>query len=262
MPASPARPPSVARLTASGIDLSDPDVQTVLRELVEMGITANQIEDNAGFIKTYLEQDKATAAAKAEKKERSARAPPPPPPGNLSPYHRTLTHDPVTHMVNSECDQFLKILLQLHFVYRVARMEDHTIFFDAMQNLGGNIDVADSLGNTALSLATSVGDLAAMKRLLDASALERRHVEAVELLLSKGANPTVTHADGWTALHSAAKYGDIEIIERLVKAGAELDTKTANGHTPVEIALDSKKLKAMEALVRLGATPVDPMLLI
>nr|OQO19745.1 hypothetical protein B0A51_12958 [Rachicladosporium sp. CCFEE 5018] len=86
-PGSPARPPSVARSTSSGIDLSDPDVQTVLRELEEMGITADQIEENAGFIKTYLEQHKATAAAEAEKRERSARAPPPPPPGNLSPQH-------------------------------------------------------------------------------------------------------------------------------------------------------------------------------
>ncbi|KAK1080203.1 hypothetical protein LTR33_005739 [Friedmanniomyces endolithicus] len=77
--------------SSSGIDLSDPDVQAVLQDLLQMGITEDQIEENAGFIKSYLEQKKATSAAEAEKKERANRAPPPPPPitniANLSPQN-------------------------------------------------------------------------------------------------------------------------------------------------------------------------------
>ncbi|KAK3067979.1 hypothetical protein LTR53_014811, partial [Teratosphaeriaceae sp. CCFEE 6253] len=73
--------PGVSRPQSSaGIDLSDPDVQAVLQELMQMGITEDQIEENAGFIKSYLAQKKATSAAEAEKKERASRAPPPPPP--------------------------------------------------------------------------------------------------------------------------------------------------------------------------------------
>ncbi|TKA72744.1 hypothetical protein B0A55_09953 [Friedmanniomyces simplex] len=82
----PSRPAS-----SSGIDLSDPDVQAVLQDLLQMGITEDQVEENAGFIKSYLEQKKATSAADAEKKERANRAPPPPPPttniANLSPQN-------------------------------------------------------------------------------------------------------------------------------------------------------------------------------
>ncbi|OQN95418.1 hypothetical protein B0A48_18433 [Cryoendolithus antarcticus] len=168
--------------------------------------------------------------------------------------------------------------LELHFVYRVARVDNYTIF-KTMQSLGGNINVTDHLGNTALSLATSVGDIDAMKRLLDALArtdltsgvtrdtplmiaVERRHMEAMQLLLSKSADPNIRNAHGWTPLHFAAKHGDIEIIELLVKAGADINIKDADSQRAVEVALSSKQIKAMEALIRLGATPVDPMTLI
>ncbi|KAK5724046.1 cell division cycle-related protein [Elasticomyces elasticus] len=50
----------------------NPDVQAVLQDLLQMGITEDQIEENAGFIKSYLEQKKATAAAEAEKKDRAS----------------------------------------------------------------------------------------------------------------------------------------------------------------------------------------------
>ncbi|EME48435.1 hypothetical protein DOTSEDRAFT_67473 [Dothistroma septosporum NZE10] len=87
---SPTTTPNRSRATSSSdIDLADPAVQAVLAELLQMGITEDQIEEHAGFIKSYLEQSKATAAADAEKKERAARAPPPPPPNaaNLSPQN-------------------------------------------------------------------------------------------------------------------------------------------------------------------------------
>ncbi|KAF2764214.1 WH1-domain-containing protein [Teratosphaeria nubilosa] len=87
---TPAHQPTPATSrpgSVSGIDLSDPAVQAVLADLLQMGITEDQIEEHAGFIKSYLEQNKATAAAEADKKDRAARAPPPPPPGNLSPQN-------------------------------------------------------------------------------------------------------------------------------------------------------------------------------
>ncbi|KAF2209248.1 hypothetical protein CERZMDRAFT_100453 [Cercospora zeae-maydis SCOH1-5] len=65
---------------SNDIDLSDPAVQSVLDDLLQMGITRDQIHEHSAFIKSYLEQNKATQAAQAEKQERAARAPPPPPP--------------------------------------------------------------------------------------------------------------------------------------------------------------------------------------
>lgn len=75
--------PSRSRANTSqsnDIDLSDPAVQAVLDDLLQMGITQDQIHEHSAFIKSYLEQNKATAAAQAEKQERASRAPPPPPP--------------------------------------------------------------------------------------------------------------------------------------------------------------------------------------
>ncbi|KAF2722163.1 WH1-domain-containing protein [Polychaeton citri CBS 116435] len=85
-------PPSPihSRATAEDeIDLSDPAVQAVLDDLLAMGITEDQIQEHKGFIKSYLEQNKATQSAEQEKKERASRAPPPPPPvaANLSPQN-------------------------------------------------------------------------------------------------------------------------------------------------------------------------------
>ncbi|KAK4569579.1 hypothetical protein LTR86_003342 [Recurvomyces mirabilis] len=88
-----ASPNTSRPASASGIDLNDPAVQAVLQDLLQMGITEDQIEEHADFIRTYLEQNKATAAANQEKKDRAARAPPPPPPpgppaaANLSPQN-------------------------------------------------------------------------------------------------------------------------------------------------------------------------------
>lgn len=87
-PAPPTQAVPVSAGTAD-IDLSDPAVKAVLADLLEMGITEDQIHEHSAFIKSYLEQNKATAAAQAEKQERASRAPPPPPPqaANLSPQN-------------------------------------------------------------------------------------------------------------------------------------------------------------------------------
>ncbi|KAK5673963.1 hypothetical protein LTS10_013270 [Elasticomyces elasticus] len=42
--------------TSSGIGLCDPDMQAVLPDLLQLGITEDQIAENAAFIKSYLEQ--------------------------------------------------------------------------------------------------------------------------------------------------------------------------------------------------------------
>ncbi|KAF7191205.1 Proline-rich protein LAS17 [Pseudocercospora fuligena] len=92
---SPAQnSPSRSRAT-SDIDLNDPAVQAVLQDLLQMGITEDQIQEHSAFIKSYLEQNKATQAAQAEEQQRAARAPPPPPPvadaARVSPQHTGST---------------------------------------------------------------------------------------------------------------------------------------------------------------------------
>ena len=64
----------------SAIDTTDPSWQPLLKELLAMGITEDQIEENADFIKLYIEQRKQEEKLKDENNQRKSRAPPPPPP--------------------------------------------------------------------------------------------------------------------------------------------------------------------------------------
>ncbi|PVI07145.1 WH1-domain-containing protein [Periconia macrospinosa] len=64
----------------SAIDTSDPSWKPLLKELLAMGITEDQIEENADFIKLYIEQRKVEEKIQAENNDKKSRAPPPPPP--------------------------------------------------------------------------------------------------------------------------------------------------------------------------------------
>ncbi|KAL8773515.1 MAG: hypothetical protein Q9209_001619 [Squamulea sp. 1 TL-2023] len=84
------------------LDDVDPSWRSILGELLEMGITEDQIEENSDFIKEYLEQKKAAESADGVNDrssdgvndDRRGKAPPPPPPApppgrmkSLSPQH-------------------------------------------------------------------------------------------------------------------------------------------------------------------------------
>lgn len=80
---------SPSRDRASSPDMVDPSWKGILGELLAMGITEDQIEQNSDFIKDYIEQRKASGnpiggsdgAANGFGDDRRIKAPPPPPPG-------------------------------------------------------------------------------------------------------------------------------------------------------------------------------------
>lgn len=92
---------------ASSLDTVDPSWRGILGELLEMGITEDQIEQNSDFIKDYIEQRKASGnpmegpsegTPNGVNENRRVRAPPPPPPGapptrleSISPQHTGST---------------------------------------------------------------------------------------------------------------------------------------------------------------------------
>ena len=89
---------SPSRDRGSSLDTVDPSWRGILGELLEMGITEDQIEENSDFIKDYIEQRKASGDSSGQVTEngvngingnRRAKAPPPPPPappsGKLEP---------------------------------------------------------------------------------------------------------------------------------------------------------------------------------
>lgn len=90
---------SPTRDRASSLDTVDPSWRGILGELLEMGITEDQIEENSDFIKDYIEQRKASGAPVGgsdgyANDDGRVKAPPPPPPGappgrlkSISPQH-------------------------------------------------------------------------------------------------------------------------------------------------------------------------------
>lgn len=87
-------PSSPTREKTSSLDTVDPSWRGILGELLEMGITEDQIEQHSDFIKDYIEQRKASGNAVGSanasttngiNEDRRAKAPPPPPPPGALP---------------------------------------------------------------------------------------------------------------------------------------------------------------------------------
>ena len=57
------------------------------------------------------------------------------------------------------------------------------------------------------------------------------------------------------SLHSAAKDGDVTKIESLLSLGFSIDSRDAQGATPLMVAAGHDKLQAVEYLLEKGADP-------
>ena len=111
---------------------------------------------------------------------------------------------------------------------------------DARADIGAVADISarDYLFNTPLHLAVANG-----------------HSETARILLDAGAD---VNGDGdeanWTPLHLSADGDDAETISLLVGSGADIEARTADGETPLRIAIRGKRVKSAEELVKLGAS--------
>jgi len=87
-------------------------------------------------------------------------------------------------------------------------------------------------GNTALMFAAGVG-----YRDKNTTGSERDALEALKLCLDIGGDLGQANSRGETALHGAAGRGADSIVQFLAGHGADLNAKTKQGHTPLDIAL-------------------------
>jgi len=123
--------------------------------------------------------------------------------------------------------------------------------------------------NQELSNAVLAGDLARIAFLiekgadvnkLDAqgysalhSAARHRRAELISALLAYRADPNIVDRDGYSALHHAVLRDHPESITALASRGADLEAKTASGFTPLALAIIEDKYKAAMALIAAGA---------
>ena len=66
---------------------------------------------------------------------------------------------------------------------------------------------------------------------------------------------SVSYRNGYgdTPLHIVSNWGDSEAIEVLVTAGADINAKGETGFTPLHCAVEQNKPEAIATLLRLGA---------
>lgn len=96
-------------------------------------------------------------------------------------------------------------------------------------------------------------------------AAQHDHPLMVELLVTNDADLSAKNPiNGMTALHSAAYSGAVRACSRLWLLGADLNAKNANGQTPLEVAIESRKPATIDFLGRLttaanigSTTPID-----
>jgi ankyrin repeat protein len=103
--------------------------------------------------------------------------------------------------------------------------------------LGADPNATGTEGTTPLADAALKGDL-----------------DGVRALLAYGARPNAISQAGTQPIHDAALGDNAEVIRELVMHGADVNARTRDEvQTPLHIAAAMGKMKAVEALVALGA---------
>ena len=84
-------------------------------------------------------------------------------------------------------------------------------------------------------------------------AASRGNLQLVQLLLEAGADKNIKSADGLTPLHLAVRYGHLEVARFLVEIGVEKDAETSAGCTALQLAAGSGQRELVEILMAAGA---------
>ena len=87
-------------------------------------------------------------------------------------------------------------------------------------------------------------------------AVRNGDVEAVEGLIKRGADPSLLDNHGWRLLHFAAAGADTNMIDLILTHVSDIESKAANGATPLIIAVSHGKLQSVKHLLERGANPL------
>ena len=81
----------------------------------------------------------------------------------------------------------------------------------------------------------------------------------VELLLSRGADPTICDCDDSTPLMTASNEGHVDVVRYLVRnkaMRATIDAQNCSGNTALWIASFRNRTEVVKVLIEVGANPM------
>ncbi len=84
-------------------------------------------------------------------------------------------------------------------------------------------------------------------------ALRANNIDAMRILLEKGADVDAIDDARWTPLMHAAFFGRVEIAEMLIKKGADVNARDNDWKTPLMKASAMGRVKVAEILIKNGA---------
>jgi len=119
---------------------------------------------------------------------------------------------------------------------RAARAGD-TAAIRVLLDKGADPKLTTKDGNTAFMFAAGVG-----YRDKNTRGSEPNALESVKMLLATGADVRQRNSRDETALHGAADRGADTIVQFLVDRGAELNVKSKQGFTPLDVAMGKSSL--------------------
>src|SRR5207247_13852 len=87
------------------------------------------------------------------------------------------------------------------------------------------------------------------------TALKNRDTAAARVLLKQRVDVNAADAEGMTALHWAAHWGDLDTVKLLLAAGADAKAANRYGVAPLHEAATIGNADIVEALLKAGANP-------
>lgn len=85
------------------------------------------------------------------------------------------------------------------------------------------------------------------------TAIYAGHPALAKLLIDSGADIKIKAVLDWTALMFAAMRGDVESVKNLIDARADVNSKTTDGETPFQIAIELEYKEIINILKKAGA---------
>jgi uncharacterized protein len=124
--------------------------------------------------------------------------------------------------------------------------------------MGLHIGLRIGLQSGALAVLLASANLAVAQSEVADAAMQRDNAE-VRRLMQDGADVNLRQADGASALHWAAYYGDAGLALLLLEAGADASAANRQGSTPMWLAASQGNAAMISALLDGGADPNEKL---